>query len=1703
MKKSMFVILVIGILTCNAIASPLFQSSVEEFLPIKVSDRVFTDSGISLSLVISEPIWTEVETGADPALLSSIAASGRLEVEGYPAVPIATSLFRLPPQSGVVVEVFNAEYETYTDVEYAIYTGNQENYNFARIEDTGAEEDSWYPGVLAEAGSPAIMREFRVANLVTYPVQVNTARREVRVYNSIELSIRYEGTDDRNTIDHWPTHLSKSYLPFYRLLLDWDENELDEYTLYRGSVQVVMQNDDILMDEMEDWFEWKRQKGWTLELLTDDDVGSWTSSNIQNELEDRWEEADLKYDYIVIVGDASGSWDVPESGSAQVDFSTGYGDNDYACVAGNDKLPECGYGRISVESTNNVATYVNKVIAYERDPDLDNTDWYLKGCVAVASASSGIETVFSGRYQRWAMLDLGYTQVDTAWVSPWGGLSGAQVRSAAISAFNDGIGFYGCRGYISAGLSTTEINNLNNDFMTPVAVDITCGTGNWTGWGVAISETYMRAGSANSPRGGIGGFGMDTSHTMPRFNNLCSTASSFSMHVMQNPCMGDMMYASKYFLFVNYDDLDGDVDGFLMWYNLMGDPTVWLYTDIPEELTVSASEEIELGQNGYEVSVEDDEGFAADAWVTLYKVDDNEDIVVTAETDNSGHVILDVPVRFEGEAVLTVTKQNCAPYRLDVSVVSPTSRIGVIDYTVVDDGTGGTSGDGDGIAEAGETVGLEFTLQNFGDTEETNIEITATSEDNWIDNTSGAVTLTSLASGSTGIGEGLILVEIVPEAQHEWILHLAINIDSELNDYSDIIPLTVSAPRFALVQVDPQGNLDPGETRFVDIEVINIGGSIAAAGVGHLVSNGPYVSIIQNDPNYPAMNVGVSSSATFQVEIHESAIPGMTGLMSIIFTTESGQVDTLGAIQFVFGTRESTDPVGPDSYGYFAFDNTDTDYQDHVPDFDWVEINPDVGGNDFDGEELDINDTSDDGDEAVVVELPFDVQYYGEIFSEMTVCSNGWIAMGSQADLPFGRNMGIPSPYSPDYMIAPYWDERRTNQGGIYYYYDEVNSRIIVEWHDITDYHNNNPCTFEVIIYGQDVRPTYSGDNDILFQYEDMSHTQGGDHSSADVFYWTTGIQNGSQTDGLMLAYWNQLMPGAASITDGRSILFSTNVAQITGAIDGTVTDLRTGDPVEGATIHSPDYLFVTMTDAQGYFLIEEVPIGTHTLELEVECFNDYISGEITVFEEETTTVDIELLHPEIALDPGEVNVELFPDEQVTSGLNLTNPGEGTLAYSAYVYFQDPQPEPPITGESFPEAGGDNELDELFNSWDWAYQFDLDENETHNNGVIFWNKYFITSGSNNLNPGDANKFYQYDRYGEAITSVDQPVPADERSNNGILGLAWDGDYLYGADNGKLYQMEIQLDLGIITSIDLVDSWEIPANPARYVAYDPESDLFWLGDHGSEIRGVNRAGEIIYEYGNEYSARGASWYDDGSDFNLYLIGRSRGETTTYFVRMNPETGDTEVLYTYETLPGDMVIAGATITPDWNPLAWTIATVVDYDPVNGIQILVLDDHIEYLSIDNPNGSLDADSTDIINLNFDGSGLPYDTYRLYLGFNNDACDTENNHIPITMLLPDTTTDVNDDLEAQPLDWSFDGAYPNPFNPVVTVEFSLLNRVEVTASIYNLLGQEVGVLASGQMVPGRHSVSFDGSHLSSGMYFLRFQAGPINEVRKLVLMK
>lgn len=85
---------------------------------------------------------------------------------------------------------------------------------------------------------------------------------------------------------------------------------------------------------------------------------------------------------------------------------------------------------------------------------------------------------------------------------------------------------------------------------------------------------------------------------------------------------------------------------------------------------------------------------------------------------------------------------------------------------------------------------------------------------------------------------------------------------------------------------------------------------------------------------------------------------------------------------------------------------------------------------------------------------------------------------------------------------------------------------------------------------------------------------------------------------------------------------------------------------------------------------------------------------------------------------------------------------------------------------------------------------------------------------------------------------------------------------------------------------------------------------------------------------------------------------------------------------------------------------------------------------------------------------------------------------------------------------------SYPNPFNPSTNIQYTIplqgnANGIKVRLSIFDMLGRLVTVLSDEQQSAGVHEITFNASHLSSGIYFCKLEAAGMMQTRKLILSK
>lgn len=127
-------------------------------------------------------------------------------------------------------------------------------------------------------------------------------------------------------------------------------------------------------------------------------------------------------------------------------------------------------------------------------------------------------------------------------------------------------------------------------------------------------------------------------------------------------------------------------------------------------------------------------------------------------------------------------------------------------------------------------------------------------------------------------------------------------------------------------------------------------------------------------------------------------------------------------------------------------------------------------------------------------------------------------------------------------------------------------------------------------------------------------------------------------------------------------------------------------------------------------------------------------------------------------------------------------------------------------------------------------------------------------------------------------------------------------------------------------------------------------------------------------------------------------------------------------------------------------------------------------------------------------DASVLPGKTYWYYLA----DVSVSGEHTPHRDWMRSAGAGVSAVVNSYSL-----SAYPNPFNPTTTLEFTLPEASRVSLRVFDVTGKLVRTVADAPYDAGRHTAAFDASALPSGIYIAQLQAGSVNLTRKLMLVK
>jgi Peptidase family C25/FG-GAP-like repeat len=298
---------------------------------------------------------------------------------------------------------------------------------------------------------------------------------------------------------------------------------------------------------------------------------------------------------------------------------------------------------------------------------------------------------------------------------------------------------------------------------------------------------------------------------------------------------------------------------------LLGDPEADVYTNAAVPMQVAHPASAALGSAPITVTVTAQGSPVVGATVTLWKLND---VYVRGTTGGAGTVQLPITATATGPLTITVHKTYYRTYASTVNVTSATTPYLYVNaITVDDDGSGLSSGDADGDADAGETIELRLTLRNGGSVAATSVQATLVEIDpeNAIAVTPGAVTYGTINPGAQSLGTGAFLIDIAGSAPVAYQPVLVVNVTSTQGNWQDriVLPIRRSYLEHYSHVVDdlpPRGDgdgvVEADETIHYRVTLKNTGQDRATGVAGTLAA-----LLVSNQQPHPCVDVTDASSS--------------------------------------------------------------------------------------------------------------------------------------------------------------------------------------------------------------------------------------------------------------------------------------------------------------------------------------------------------------------------------------------------------------------------------------------------------------------------------------------------------------------------------------------------------------------------------------------------------------------------------------------------------------------------------------------------------------------------------------------------------------------------------------------------------------------------------------------------------------------------
>ncbi len=455
-----------------------------------------TDEGFTASFSFSSIDATEIST--EKGVFSYITMENTYPTGnlGDPTLPAVNKLIAVPyGVSNISVEVKNYSTKVYSLSDFGIKKLYPQQMPLRKDQKPGdlpfAYNEKAYNAKgfierpIAQVQIQGTLRGIQVGALTVNPVQYDPATNSIRVYNDIEVEVRYSQYDKSASYDEFARTFSPYFANIYNQMFNWRDDVYDEHPdLWQNPVHMLIIADRMFEECIQDWLAWKTTKGFYLNLHYTDEIGN-NAAAIRSFIQTEYDKEAPTF--LMIMGDKN-----QVAASATGSETHCVTDLQYSSVDG-DQFPDMYHSRFPAETVAQMQAMLNKALEYEQYTMPDPS--YLNNVLLIAGEDSGWG-VTVGRPTIWYATNYYFNEehgFDQVHEFSHGTYTGC------YTWLNEGVGFanYTAHGsntsWAGPQFTVSDVNNLTNEHKYFLAMGNCCEAADWGISGTCFGEAMVRA----------------------------------------------------------------------------------------------------------------------------------------------------------------------------------------------------------------------------------------------------------------------------------------------------------------------------------------------------------------------------------------------------------------------------------------------------------------------------------------------------------------------------------------------------------------------------------------------------------------------------------------------------------------------------------------------------------------------------------------------------------------------------------------------------------------------------------------------------------------------------------------------------------------------------------------------------------------------------------------------------------------------------------------------------------------------------------------------------------------------------------------------------------------------------------------------------------------------------------------------------------